>query len=49
MNYKRKSNKKNLARKMFRFNKVDTWSRMIHKWWLKDNTKKLEFKNELTR
>ncbi len=41
-NYKRKTNKRTVARRMMPDNKVNSWSRHIHLSWLRDKTNKLK-------
>ena len=47
MNHKRKTNKRTLPRKMFSpMKSVGEWSRMLHKWWMKDVVAKNKFKHD---
>jgi len=47
MNYKRKSNKRRIGRKMFTPTKsLKEWSRMLHGWWKKDLLAKKAFKKK---
>ena len=49
MNHKRRHNRKTVIRKQFNpINSVGEWSRMIHKWWIRDVVAKKNFRKELS-